>query len=109
MRAKRWLSCLLVFLMRNNDVCMQAWSLSNWDVEGAGKPSRLFGLDVCIIAKGRKELWSDGIWIDRIRRGDGWRKFLGHDREIDGVRLSRRSHDRFKMDRENDIKGYHGT
>ena len=78
---------------------------------GDKKIARLFGLDVHTVAKGRKELWSGEIRIDRVRRVGGGRKFLEknarnhrHDRKIDGVRDSRRSHDRFKMDKENNTE-----
>jgi hypothetical protein len=43
---------------------------------GDKKIARLFGLDVHTVAKGRKELWSGEIGLDKVRRTGGGRKSL---------------------------------
>ncbi len=43
---------------------------------GDKKIARLFGLDVHTVAKGRKELWSGEIGLDKVRRAGGGRKSL---------------------------------
>jgi hypothetical protein len=47
---------------------------------GDKKIARLFDFDVRTVAKGRKELWSGQIELDRIRRAGGGLKSLGKKR-----------------------------
>ena len=60
--------------MKSSDDCMLVWNPINWGHGGDNQIAKLLGLDVHTVSKGRRELFSQDIKVDRIREKGAGRK-----------------------------------